>query len=98
MRSALSLTLVLIAAMSGHSAGACEPSRHPLRLLLSSGYSQAFEQPAGGDLSFSLDLPACTADELRTAAPSFSYIELSAFPASRSYECAAVGAVPSRGP
>lgn len=98
MRSALSLTLVLIAAMSGHSAGACEPSQHTLRLLMSPAFTQCLEQSASPDFTFGADLPAVAATELRADAPSFSFVELSTVPASRSYESAAVAAVPSRGP
>jgi hypothetical protein len=96
MRSALSLTLVLIAAMSGHSASACE--QQPLRLLLGAAYSQSFEQPGAVDFNFAADLPAVTAAELRSTPPPYSYDDLTTVPASRSYESASVAAVPSRGP
>jgi hypothetical protein len=98
MRSALSLTLVLIAAMSGHSASACDPSSHPLRLLASPAFAQCFEAPGSVDFTFSAELPAVSAAELRSVVPADFDVALTSVPASRSYESATVAAVPSRGP
>ncbi len=98
MRSALSLTLVLIAAMSGHGASACEVSQHQLRLLLSPAFSQSLDQGSQADFSLTADLPVSASNELRLAEPSFNYVELSTDPASRSYESAKLATAPSRGP
>jgi hypothetical protein len=99
MRSALSLTLVLLAAISGH-AGACElaAAQHPLRLLLSAGAVQSADNAYSAEFNCDFDSPATDAAELHASAPTCSRLEPASEPASRSYESAAVAGVPSRGP
>ena len=98
MRSALSITLVLIAAMSGHSASACESgAQHPLRLLIG-GYSQSFDNACVQDFSLSSDLPTTFAADLRISAPTHCCSDLTTEPASRSYETAVVASAPVHGP
>jgi hypothetical protein len=98
MRSALSLTLVLIAAMSGHGASACEvvSAHHSLRVLISSGQLQADPAPAVELGTSSSVVPSVTDLRAGGGLPTLA-IACTELP-SRSYESAAVASVPSRGP
>ena len=97
MRSALSLSLVLLATMCGHAASASEYSTAQ-RLLLSAYSSPQLEQCSTESFGFTLDQPAVMADELRVSTALCALLEPSAEPASRSYESAVLGGLPSRGP
>jgi hypothetical protein len=98
MRSALSLSLVLLATMCGQAASASEYSAQPLRLLLTAYASQQVEVGSTDSFGFTCDQPALSAGELRVSTPADASVEPCSEPASRSYESALVGGLPLRGP
>ncbi|MDQ3024306.1 MAG: hypothetical protein M3R04_08005 [bacterium] len=98
MRNAFSLTLVLLAAMSGQAASAAElaGAQHPLRLLMSAGSCQVDQ----GDATFSFEIVPDTnsGTALRTAPISSGNSLPTAEPASSSHELALASANPVHGP
>src|SRR5688572_18450548 len=97
MRSALSLTLVLLAAMSGQAAGACElaGAHHPLRVLLSASQAEQGEV-LELNLTSVADLRGVPALRAGRGVPTLA--AACTEPPSRRYEAALIGAAPIHGP
>jgi len=98
MRNALSLTLVLLAAMSAQAASACELSavHHPLQVLLRAAQHQA-EQSQPVELGTSS--PAVSSQTTLVAGGGLPTLATACTePASRGYERAHVAGLPNRGP
>jgi hypothetical protein len=100
MRSALSITLVLLAAISGHAASAAElaAAQHPLRLFTSAAYSEAAEQSESAEAGQAVNSSRVARAHLSASSFSATASAISADPKSRSYEAAVVRAIPAHGP